>query len=127
MPTREYWIEPSVLGTSWTQPLSAAELATCFQTLTAMIDSKKHDVAVLFDIREAKTIPAQAPVLAIRSRFLTRANTGKIAVVSTDVIAQILAEVASSVTRREILFFPLYETALDYLKKEAEKPAAQGG
>jgi hypothetical protein len=40
----------------------------------------------------------------------------KVVVVSTDIIAQILAKTASSVTRRDILFFPLYDVAVNYLQ-----------
>ena len=55
-------------------------------------------------------------MLAIRSKFLSNKNTGKVAVVGGDAIPQILAKVASSVTKRDILFFPAHDEALAYLK-----------
>lgn len=116
MPTREDWISETLLATVWSAPLSANELSACFAELAKQISSKAHSVDLLFDVRETRTIPVQAPALAIRSGFLSQPNTGKVAVVSGDVIAQILASVASGITRHEILFFSEYQAALDYLK-----------
>lgn len=116
MPTREYWADEDILATMWESPLTAGELATCFQNLAAMIDSRTRSVPVLFDIRTAGCIPSQAPVLAIRSGFLTSANTGRVAVIGTNIFAETLANVATSITRHKIRFFPCPETAAAYLK-----------
>ena len=115
MPTREYWINETIIATVWAAPLTAAELAACFTELATQISSQAQVTRILFDVRGTRTIPVQAPALAIRSGFLSQPNTGKVTVVSGDVIAQILANIASGITRHEIVFFSEYQAALDYL------------
>jgi hypothetical protein len=118
MPTHETWLNENIIATQWAHRLTAYELNTCFRNLRRMLDTAAYPVHILFDIREAGAIPPQAPVLAIRSRFLTAEPLGKVAVVSTDIIAQILARTASRVTRRDITFFPHYDVAINYLQAD---------
>jgi hypothetical protein len=121
MPTQESWLDDNIIQTTWTSPLTSEELRECFQRLADWIQSSDHRVHVLFDITGTGSIPADAPVLAINSRFLTQSNIGKVAVVGMDIVPQLLARVAATVSRKDITFFPLIESALDYLKKE-ERP-----
>ena len=65
-----------------------------------------------------------APVLAIRSKFLETPSLDKVVVVSSDAIAQILTKTASTITMREILFFPLYDRALHYLQEVSVESAS---
>jgi hypothetical protein len=118
MPRHETWLDENIIVTQWTHRLTAEELNTCFRNLRRMLDTAAYPVHIPFDIREAGTIPPQAPVLAIRSKFLTAASLGKVAVVSTDIIAQILARTASKVTRHDITFFPDYDVAISYLQAD---------
>lgn len=117
MPTTEVWQEAGIIAVQWQRPLTAPELRKCFHNLKTLIGTSQQTTHVLFDIRDAGSIPAEAPVLAIRSKFLTAPTLGKIAVISTDVIAQILANVAAKVSKRDILFFPLHDAAVSYLKQ----------
>ena len=119
MPTQEVWLDDTILTTKWVHRLTADEVDASFAALRTMLDSAGHRVHLLFDLRESGMVPAQAPVLAIRSKFLESATLDKVVVVSTDVIAQILAKTASTVTMREILFFPLYDVAVCYLRELA--------
>ena len=123
MPTCEQWMNEDILAIRWESPLTASELSVCFNSLARMIGERTQTVQVLFDIRAASSIPVQAPLLAVRSGFLSKPNTGKVVVVSTDVIAEILANVATNVTRHPIVFFPCYEAALEFLR--AAQLAAQ--
>ena len=116
MPTREFWLHDHIISTEWTDRLTADELDACFHALKSMLETAVYPTHILFNLREAGTVPAQAPIFAIRSKFLEMPALGKVVVVSNDVIAQILAKTASSVTRHDILFFPLYEVALNYLQ-----------
>lgn len=130
MPTQEFWAEDNILTTAWQHPVSAEELATCFNHLATMIGAKPAAVKVLFDLRQARYIPAKAPLLAIQSGFLSQANTESVAVISTDVIAEILANVASRVTHHTIYFFADEERALAYLKSakpNGHDPASSEG
>ena len=88
-----------------------------------MIDEKPGRVQVLFDLRQAKSIPAHAPMIAIRSGMLTKANTGRVAVVTTDMVAEILAGVAARITHHDIRFFSLCQTALAYLEADTAQPS----
>lgn len=126
MPTSEIWLEDNILMTTWTGPLTTDELWECFCSLAGQIDQADAITHVLFDIQQSGSIPSQAPMLAIRSKFLSKKNSGRVAVVGGEAIPQILAKVASSVTKRDILFFPQQSTALTYLngvKAEREAPS----
>ncbi len=125
MPTSETWDEDRVLVTQWNSPLTADELGRCFQNLAKLIATEPVAVPILFDLHGATTLPAQAPILAIRSGFLTLKNTGQVAVVSSDVIAEILARVATSITRHDIQFFARRDEALRYL--HATQPNVEMG
>jgi hypothetical protein len=115
MPTEESWIVEHIAATRWTEPLTADELTACFNALTAMIRAKPHLVHVLFDLREAGIVPARAPIIAIQSGMFSTENTGSIAVVSTDVLAELLASVASRKTRHPIRFFKTFDDAVAFL------------
>lgn len=88
-----------------------------------MIGGRPYCVQVLFDLSQAKIIPSSAPLLAIHSGFLSRPNTGQVAVVTTDVIAEILAGIASRVTHHPVRFFPSVESALDFLNATRHEPS----
>ena len=115
MPTHEDWLEDAILQTTWTLPLTSDDLLHCFIALAEKIDKAETPIHVLFDINNAGSISVEAPLLAIRSRFMTKANTGRIAVIGTHTIPQMLADVATKVTKKEIRFFRDRETALNYL------------
>ena len=85
MPTLETWLDPEIIQTEWLRPLTAQELDACFKNLRSMLDSATHHVSILFDLRETRAIPAQAPILAYRSGFLKSPKLGKVVVVSSDV------------------------------------------
>jgi len=116
MPTQESWLDENTVSTVWTQPITPEELKSCFNQLARMIEGKKDTVHILFDIAEGGSVPAQAPMLALRSGFLGKPNLGRVAVVGMAVVPQILASVAASVSRKDIMFFPLRDSALAYLK-----------
>lgn len=118
MPTCENWIDPHIIAVKWTSPLTPDELGACFRNLKSLLEAADYPVHILFDLRETGSVPPQAPVLAVRSKFLEMPSLDKVVVVSNDIIAQILAKTASSVTRREILFFPLYDVAVNYLQSD---------
>lgn len=118
MPTRIQWHDDNILSITWTTPLKASELKTSFNEITEHLKQKSQTTHILFDITEAKSVPPQAPMYAIQSGFMSHENTGKIAVVGMDIIAQIFTQTASAVTARDITFFPLANAALAYLKDE---------
>ncbi len=117
MPTQERWLEDNIAATVWISPVRASDLEQCFHALATMIASKDHAVHILFDIADGGHVPASAPILAIRSGLLAKPNTGKVAVVGMDTLAQILAQVATSVSGKEIVFFPFDRSALDWLRE----------
>lgn len=125
MPTYESRIHTGVIVTQWIEPLTTEELDVCFRHLKAMLDTTSSPTHILFDLQEAGSVPHQAPLLAIRSKFLTSNQLDKVAVVSTDIITQILSKTASRVTKHEILFFPTYEAATDFLKAHSAVTAGQ--
>jgi hypothetical protein len=116
--TEEIWLEDNIILTIWKKPLSADELRACFDRLARMLGQAQATTHLLFDLSEAGSVPSQAPVLALNSHFLTQEHTGKIAVVGMNIVAQILAQVATSVSKKDINFFPLYNSALAYLKDD---------
>lgn len=118
MTTSENWsLDHRIILVEWKRRLTVGDLTSCFHHLRVLLDEAAPSPShILFDIRMSGHIPAQAPVIAIQSRFLDAENLGKVAVVSEDIIAQVLASTASSVTRHKILFFPLYESAVAYLQ-----------
>lgn len=122
MATHEEWLQADLIRTTWESPLSPTDLVRCFNLLAVMIVDKSVTVNILFDLRRAMAIPAQAPMIAMRSGVLTHPNTGKIVVVSKDVFAEVLANLAASLTRREIVFFPTYEAAMESLQSAETSP-----
>lgn len=118
MPTAESWLEANIILTTWTNPLTADELKVCFNNLAQLIAKAERTTHILFDLSDAGSVPAQAPVLALGSHFLSKRNTGKVAMVGMNIVAQILAQVATSVSKKDINFFPLYNSALAYLRDD---------
>jgi hypothetical protein len=118
MPTTVEWLDDHILSVTWEAPLMASELKICFNEITEHLEQKSQTIHILFDIQKSGSVPAQAPVYAIRSRFMIHENTGKIVVVGTDIIAQIFAQTASAVTSHDITFFPLMTAALDYIRND---------
>lgn len=115
MPTEESWIVEHIAATRWIQPLTADDLTACFDNLTSMIRSKPHQVEVLFDLRDAGSVPARAPIIAIQSGMFSTENTGSVGVVSSDTMAEILASVVSRRMRHPIRFFKTFEDAVAFL------------
>lgn len=116
MPTMVQWLDEQIVTTVWTSPLTSSELSLCFAELTKQVQSKEEVVHVLFDITNAKSIPAQAPMHFIRSQIATQPNLGSMAVIGTSAIGQILAQTAVKMTGQNILFFADEHEALEYLK-----------
>lgn len=116
MPTTEKWIDEQVLSTVWTAPLKSSEVSQCFAELTQQMESSEQIVHLLFDIEQAGSIPAQAPMHFIKSQIATKANLGSIAVKGTNPVAQIFAQMAVKMTGQNILFFSDDAQALEYLK-----------
>jgi hypothetical protein len=118
MATEESWIQENIILTTWTKPLTAEQLRACFNNLAQMTAEADTTAHILFDLTDAGSVPAQAPVLALGSNFLTQEHTGKVAVVGMNIVAQILAQVATSVSKKDINFFPIYKSALAYLQED---------
>ena len=115
MPTHKTWLENDIIQITWNQPLTSNDLLQCFLDLTETIDSAEQRIHILFDLVDAGSIPVDAPVLAIRSRFMIMSNTGRIAVTGSNALPKMLADVAARITKKEIVFFHDQESALNYL------------
>lgn len=115
MPTLEDWLEENIISTIWTAPLKSSELSLCFARLAEYVENADHVVHILFDIIEAGGIPAQAPLLFIRARIVTKPDPGSMAVIGTNPLAQILTQTAVTMTGQNILFFATKTEALEYL------------
>jgi hypothetical protein len=122
MPTEESWMGERIVITRWIEPLTADDLVRCFSSLTEMIRSKPHLVHLVFDLRDAGSIPARAPIIAIKSGMFSAENTGNIAVASLDSMAELLASVAARRMRHPIFFFKTYEDALAFIAWESGSP-----
>jgi len=120
MPTREEWLTDNIIQTTWQAPLTREELEACFRQISHFIKYRNDVTHVLFDLSEAGHVPNSAPLSAIRSKFLTRPNTGRIAVIGMERGPQILAQVAVSVTQKPIRFYPSQEEAIAYLGSSDE-------
>jgi hypothetical protein len=120
VPTREEWLTENIILTTWQAPVSREDLDGCFKQISYWIKFRTEETHVLCDLREAGVVPNSAPLSAIRSKFLTRPNTGRVAVVGMDRGPQILAQVAVTVTKKAIRFFPDREEALAYLTEKDE-------
>ena len=121
MPTHQSWLTTNIVMTTWTRPLTETDLDTAFGYLSEQLDSTDETIHILFDITDSGRIPASAPVLALRSRFLQKNNTGCVVVIGTDEIGpQILARIASRVSRKDITFFPDTEQAVAYLIEHSQ-------
>lgn len=117
MTTKITWLNDSIISIVWESPLTSEELKTCFNDLTEQIQTKDHFVDCLFDVTQAGNIPASAPIYATKSGFMSAENTGRIAVIGTDVIAKLLAQTAIKLTGMPIEFFPNAPAAIKYLKQ----------
>ena len=120
MPTFEERLDDDIILITWQAPLASGELRTCFKQLANWLEEGGQTTHVLFDLTDAGHVPADAPISAIHSGFLTSSNVGKVAVIGMDIVPQILAQVATSVTKRDIKFFPFRRSAIDYLRSEEE-------
>jgi len=118
MPTEQTYLQENVIRTVWTAPLKSEELSDCFTQLAKWLDSATHTTHILFDISGAGSIPTQAPFLFIRAEITKRPNMGRIAVVGTNPIAQILAQMAVKMTSQHILFFATEADAMAYLNSD---------
>ena len=124
MATQESWLQQDIILVEWTHPLNRDELAGCFARLNSMLKEKRETIHILFEITNSGSVPAHAPMLALKSGFLSGPNLGKVAVVGMAIVPQILAQVAASVSGKDITFFPLMNSALAFLKdsqRQAEK------
>ena len=117
MPTYETWLEDDIILSVWEAPLTREEVDACVHHIANWIDSHPGVTHVLGDITRAGKVPNSAPLSAIRSRFMTKPNTGRIAVIGMDPVPQALAQVAISVTRKDIRFFADRESAMAYLRE----------
>lgn len=116
MPVQIGWLRDEIICIEWVVPLDGTQLHDCFFQLAAMLDACfPTTVHTLFDIQHAGFIPMDAPLLAVRSRFLTKQNMGKVAVLGTIPIAQSMAQIASRFTGKPIHFFKSEHEALRYL------------
>ena len=95
MPAHEAWLEDEIIQTTWTKPLTSDDLLQCFLGLAEKISNTAKPVHILFDITHSGPIPVDAPLFAIRSRFMTKSNTGRIAVIGTNALPKMLADVAA--------------------------------
>ena len=117
MPTHESWLEDGIIAIIWTQPLTSDEVYQCFLNLSAIIDASAQKIHLLFDITDAGSLPVNTPVLAIRSRLMIKAHSGRIAVIGESILSKKLADVATQITKKEISFFPNIQDALNYLRE----------
>jgi|GEM_PF-5994864 len=116
MPIDKMHIDATIVKAVWKAPLKSDELADCFQNMANFLDEADETVNLLFDIREAGMIPAQAPFLFIRAEVVKKPNLGRIAVVGKNPVAEVLARMAIRMTQHEILFFADEAEALNYLQ-----------
>ncbi len=123
MPTSENWLNDSIIQSVWEDSSTSEEVQTCFDTLAAWLEEAEQPTHILFNIQKSSSIPTNAPMLAVHSGFLNKPNTGKVVVVGMQVLAQIMARVAASVSRKNITFFPDMESALSYLGVEQNDTA----
>lgn len=114
MSTKEVWLKNNIILVTWTTPLTLTEVSISFNNLADMLNTTDERTNILFDIISAGAIPAQTPILAIKSKFLINKSVGKIAVVSEDPVAEILAGIATKVTKKEIKFFENRTMAFHY-------------
>lgn len=119
MPTHIVHISDNIIEVTWIQPISESDLEFCFCSLQKLISGVNQNVHVLFDLRQAGRVPIQAPRLAIHSHFLVAQQLDKVVVVSTDVVTQVLAQIASRLSRHDIDCFSDYEDALNHLQNQA--------
>lgn len=116
MPATQQWIGDSIISTIWESPLKSSDLSACFAEMKQSIADSDQIVHVLFDVTNAGTIPAQAPMLFIRSQLTNEPNLGSMAVIGTNPLAQILAQTAIKLTGQNIIFFATEKDAVDYLR-----------
>jgi len=117
MPTNERWLQDDIILVVWEAPLTREDVDRSINQIANWIKSNPTVTHVLADITRAGKIPNSAPLSAIRSKFMTKPNTGRIAVIGMDKESQVLTQVAVSVTRKEVRFFPDEESAMAYLRE----------
>ena len=122
MPTHEEWLSPSIFVTKWESPLSSEELRLAFGAIYDALEESENGAHVMFDLTQSGMIPFNAPYLALKSGFMTHPHAGRVAVVGMNIRAEILADIVVKVTRRDILFFPTYDKAREYLQDEVVVP-----
>ena len=88
-----------------------------------MIDEKPGRGEGVLGPRQAQRIPAPAPLVGRSFGVGAKANTGGVGVVTTDMVAEILAGVAARITHHDIRFFSLCQTALAYLEADTAQPS----
>lgn len=115
MPTIETKIANNIVKSEWMKPLKSAELVECFATLGGYLDKADTPLSVLFDVENVISIPSQAPFLFLRAGITKNPKLDRMAVIGTDPIAQILAQMAVKMTSQNILFFASEADALKYL------------
>ena len=104
-----------IVSTVWTSPLRSEDVSACFGELERQIEEADSTIHVLFDITNAGNIPAQAPFLFFRSGMTKHPNLGRMAVIGTNPLAQILGQMAVNMTGQNILFFATEADAINYL------------
>ena len=117
MPTEEKWLETGILSTTWIAPLTSRELELCFSQLAEMLEASEDTIHVLFDLSDGPGVPSNAPIIAIRSKFLVNPHAGRVAVVGMHPFPRVLARIASRATSKDILFFNSRAGAIKYLKE----------
>ena len=109
--------ENNIISSVWDEPLKSDELSECFENLNHHMDEGEGVTHLLFDIRNAGNIPAQAPFLFIRSQIIKHGKLGRIATIGTNPVAKVLAQMAVKMASNKIHFFDTEEQALEYLKE----------
>lgn len=116
MPVQIEWLRDQIIGIEWVVPMDGGQVQDCFAQLVGMLDECfPTTVHALFDIQHVGLIPVDAPLIAVRSRFLTKANLGKVAAVGMIPLAQSMAQIATRFTGKPIHFFKSEAEATKYL------------
>lgn len=118
MPIDRIHLEATIVKAVWKAPLRSEELTDCFGNMASFLDETDETVNIIFDIREAGMIPAQAPFLFIRAEIVKKPNLGRIAVVGKNPVAEVLAHMATRMTQHTIEFFVDEAGALNYLQQD---------
>lgn len=121
MPVQIEWFRSEIIGIEWVVPMDGGQVQDCFSQLVGMLDECfPATVHALFDIQHVGLIPMDAPLIAVRSRFLTKPNLGKVAAVGMIPLAQSMAQIATRFTGKPIQFFKTESEAIKYLLEADE-------